>query len=485
MLKESQVDRRTDAAFAKYSRERIAHWDSVASNPPPFDQSSYYHDRIVELYRGIIPAGKRVLEIGSGSGDLLASLRPSRGVGVDFSPEMVARAVTRHPQLEFICADAHDLRVPEEFDYIVLSDLLNDVWDVQAVLECARAMCGAHTRLVVNSYNRLWQGPLALARRFRLANRVLPQNWLSVQDVRNLLSLAGFEVITHSPEVLVPLRAGALTTVMNRYLVKFWPIELLALTNFIVTRPSPSVRVSPRSPKSVSVVVPARNEAGNIDSIVARVPSMGLGTELLFVEGNSTDETYEAVLRAQETNPERIIALRQPGRGKGDAVRFGFTHATGDIFMILDADMTVAPEELPRFYRAIMDGTAELVNGVRLVYPMERQAMQAVNYLGNKAFGTLFSWLLRQPVKDTLCGTKVLTREAYEEIVQGRAFFGDFDPFGDFDLLFGAAKRNLKIVDMPVRYRERTYGATNIDRWRHGLLLLRMAGFASRRLKFT
>jgi glycosyltransferase involved in cell wall biosynthesis len=233
-------------------------------------------------------------------------------------------------------------------------------------------------------------------------------------------------------------------------------------------------------------VVPARNEAGNIESIVARTPLMGARTELIFVEGNSTDDTYVEIERVlAERQDENLVLLRQPGTGKGDAVRFGFAHATGDILMILDADMTVAPEDLPRFYGAITEGTAEFVNGVRLVYPMEGEAMRFLNYLGNRFFGVVFSWLLRQPVKDTLCGTKVLTREAYGVITENRAYFGDFDPFGDFDLLFGAAKSNLKIVDMPIRYRDRTYGDTNIDRWRHGALLLRMATFAARRLRFV
>jgi glycosyltransferase involved in cell wall biosynthesis len=213
---------------------------------------------------------------------------------------------------------------------------------------------------------------------------------------------------------------------------------------------------------------------------------MGDRTELIFVEGNSTDDTLAVIKRAvTERDDPNIRFYQQPGSGKGDAVRFGYQHATGEILMILDADMTVAPEDLPRFYHAIIDGKGEFINGVRLVYPMEDEAMQFLNYLGNKFFGVVFSWLLRQPVKDTLCGTKVLTRRSYDVIAANRSYFGDFDPFGDFDLLFGAAKINLKILDMPIRYRDREYGSTNIDRWRHGVVLLRMATFAVRRLKLV
>jgi SAM-dependent methyltransferase len=479
------IDRTTDAAFAQYEERRIAHWDRVATKPVPRDRSGYYHRRLTEVYRHIVRPGQRVIEIGCAQGDLLAALEPSRGVGVDFSREMIAAASARYPNLEFIHADAHSIPFDETFDVVVMSDLVNDLWDVQAALEQARALCSPATRIVLNFYEKLWQGPLGMVRRLGLANPVQLQNWLSGRDMRNVLHLAGFEVVTESREILLPANVGPVTSLLNRFVVKLWPFERVALTHVMVARPLSGPVGAPPSEPSVSVVVPARNEAGNIESIVERTPLMGSRTELIFVEGNSTDDTYATIERVVAAHPDGdLMLLAQPGRGKGDAVRHGFAHATGDILMILDADMTVAPEELPRFYRAIADGTAEFVNGVRLVYPMEREAMRFLNHLGNRFFGSVFSWLLRQPVKDTLCGTKVLTREAYEVIAANRAYFGDFDPFGDFDLLFGAAKSNLKIVDMPVRYRERTYGDTNIDRWRHGVLLLKMAAFAARRLRF-
>jgi glycosyltransferase involved in cell wall biosynthesis len=238
--------------------------------------------------------------------------------------------------------------------------------------------------------------------------------------------------------------------------------------------------------RTVSIIVPARNEAGNIEEIFRRVPDLGVETELVFVEGHSRDGTFEAIEAAMAAHPERPCQLlRQTGEGKGNAVREGFARARGDVLMILDADLTVPPEDLPRFYAALVSGKGEFINGVRLVYPMEAEAMRFLNLLGNKFFSWAFSFLLGQPVKDTLCGTKVLWRSCYEAIAANRAYFGDFDPFGDFDLLFGAAKLNQKIVDLPIRYRERRYGATNIRRWKHGLLLLRMVAFAAGRLKFA
>jgi len=297
--------------------------------------------------------------------------------------------------------------------------------------------------------------------------------------------LANFEVVKRWQEVLWPVWTPGIDAATNKFLVKLSPFNLFALTNFIVARPRPRIPLAP-SALRVSVVVPARNEAGNIEQIFARTPEMGGGTELIFVEGHSKDDTYQAIQAAIAKHPERSTQLfRQEGVGKGDAVRLGFRKATGDVLMILDADLTVAPEDLPRFFDAIRSGDADFVNGVRLVYPMEKEAMRFWNLLGNKFFSLAFSWLLGQSIKDTLCGTKVLSRANYERVAANRAYFGDFDPFGDFDLLFGAARLSLRIVDLPIRYRERTYGTTNIQRWRHGWLLLRMLLFAARRLKFV
>ncbi|MEI8120587.1 MAG: glycosyltransferase [bacterium] len=474
-------------AYQTYSARRMASWDAVASQAARrgLDVGRSYRGMVATLCTHSVPRGQSVLELGCGTGDLLNRLEPSRGVGVDFSSNMIELARARHPGLRFMCADAHHFEISETFDYVILSDLVNDLWDVQEVLERLRPCCHSGTRVILNFYSRLWQGPLTLARTTKIARPLLPQNWLTVQDIAGLLVLSGFEAITHRREILLPFRIPLLTGFCNRFLVRLWPFSHLALTNVVVARPVYAVESAAQKPR-VTVLVPARNEAGNIAAIFQRVPEMGSGTELVFVEGHSSDNTYEAIERGIRENPTRqAVLLKQTGKGKGDAVRCGFAQATGDILMILDADLTVPPEILPRFYEALVSGRGEFINGVRLVYPMEDRAMQFFNLIANKAFGTLFTWLLGQPVKDTLCGTKVLWRRDYERIVENRVYFGDFDPFGDFDLLFGAARLNRKIIDIPVRYRERTYGTTNIQRWRHGVLLLRMVMVAARKMKFA
>jgi len=471
-----------DPAGTRYQESRIAHWDRVARKRDSWiGWGGAYHVRLAEIYRFLTSQGLRILEIGCGQGELLAALKPVRGVGVDFSQEMLARGRKKCPGIEFIRADAHDISsIDELFDVIIFADLVNDLWDVQTAFEQVRRLCHSGTRLIINFHSGLWQLPLTIAQGLGLAAPMLPQNWLTPEDARGMLRLAGFEAIRSWHEVLLPIPFGG---IFNKLVARLWPFTQLALANFIIARPRPEpISGQP----TVSIIIPARNEAGNIPAIFDRIPQMGPEMQLIFVEGHSRDNTFGAIEREIAVRPDaRARLFSQHGIGKADAVRLGFAHADGDILMILDADLTVRPEDLPRFYEALRSRQGEFINGVRLVYPMEKEAMRGVNFLGNKLFSLAFSWILGQPLKDTLCGTKALWRNDYEMIAANRAYFGEFDPFGDYDLIFGAAKLNRKILDLPIRYRERTYGSTNISRWRHGALLFRMLAIAAARLKFV
>lgn len=472
---------------SRFRRERTGHWDRVSRAKAKERRVGRFYENLLQHYYGfLVPEGLRVLELGCGHGDLLASLQPALGVGIDFSQKMLRHASKKHPHLTFICADAQAVAVKGSFDVVILSDLVNDLWDVQTVLSSVRAICHPGTRVILNFFNNLWRLPFSLARRLKIGSDVLEQNWFAPQDIFNLMSLTDFETIKRLQAVLMPVRIPLFSALANRYLAKIAPFSWFALTNIIVARPKLENPLSAESRiPAVSVIVPARNEAGNIENIFKRLPDMGSRTEIVFVEGHSKDHTYEAIEQAKKAFAHADCRLfRQTGKGKGDAVRLGFDNATGDILMILDADLTVPPEDLPRFFDVLVSGKAEFVNGVRLVYPLEDESMRFFNILGNKFFSLAFTWLLGQPIKDTLCGTKVLWKRDYMSIVKNRNYFGEFDPFGDFDLLFGAARLNLKIAEIPIRYRSRTYGDTNIDRWRHGWLLLKMVLFAARRIKF-
>jgi len=477
-----------DQSYMEYQSARKRHWDSIADWMAHHTSwGSFYHKRLTAVYRLNTVPNSRVLEIGCAQGDLLSSLKPSYGVGIDLSEKMIKQARLLHPELHFIAKDVHDMDLGAEvcFDTIILSDILNDFWDIQVVFDLIRKYSNRHTRLIMNVYSRLWELPLSIAEKLGLARPVLYQNWLTIDDIDNILNLSGFELVRSWQEILCPINIPLLANICNRFLVKIAPLNELAMTNFIIARPKGLSRHGETNP-SVSIVIFARNEAGNIPKIFENPPQLNCETEIIFIEGHSKDNTRQVIQDQIARRPDlNAFLYPQTGIGKGSAVREGFKVAHGDILMILDADLTVPLVYLPRFYDAIASGKGDFINGVRLVYPLEKQSMKFLNFLGNKIFSLVFSWLLGQPVKDTLCGTKVLWNADYQHIIENRAYFGDFDPFGDFDLLLGAAKLGLKITDLPIRYRERTYGTTNIQRWKHGWLLLRMTYFAARRLKFV
>lgn len=447
-------------------------------------KNRYYYSELEKICSRLIPPRKSVLEIGCGTGDLLHGMRPERGLGIDLSQGMVDAASGKYPDVEFRQGDAEALELDEKFDYVILSDLIGFLSDIhQSFLELHK-VCRPDTTIVITQYNFLWEPILKLGEKVGLKMPQQHQNWLAFPDIKNLLDLAGFEVLRQEFHLLIPKKIPVLSTLANEYLVNVPGLNHLSLLGVIEARPLPK----PREKKeySCSIIIPTRNEAGNIEGAVERTPKLGPWTELIFVDGDSTDGTVEKIEEMIERyGDERPISLihQIPATGKGDAVRRGFDAAKGDILMILDSDLTVPPEDMPKFYAPLAEGAAEFVNGSRLVYPMEEEAMRLLNIIANKLFGIAFSWLLDQRITDTLCGTKVLFKKDYERIAAGRSYFGDFDPFGDFDLLFGASRLGLKMVEMPVRYRARTYGDIKIERFKHGWLLLKMTVVAFRKLK--
>jgi len=439
-----------------------------------------YRRTLAHYLNLVVPEPADLLEIGCGSGYLLGMLKCRSKAGIDASGRQIAKAREICPEAALHSGDACALDLGARFDVVLVSDTLNHCADAQALLEAACRFSRPGGRLVITTYNTLWRPVLSLLCKLGLRSPQPESNWLSRGDVRNLAELAGWEVIKLESRILLPAQVPIVSRLLNRWVAPLLPH--FCLVNLTVARMAKKLPGEP----SVTIVIPARNEAGNIPAAIARIPIMAPDMEYIFIEGHSTDNTWEEIEKAQAAHPDKNIKIaRQQGRGKGDAVRLGFSMAGGDILMILDADLTMPPEDLPKFYRALADGRCEFANGCRLIYPMEEEAMRFLNLCANKLFGILFSWLLGQSLKDTLCGTKVLSRKNYEAVARNRSYFGDFDPFGDFDLLFGADKLNLKIRDIPVRYRERTYGETNIHRFRHGLLLFRMVAFAAKKLKFV
>lgn len=469
--------------------DKKTYFDNLAKARKKRGISAYYWNEITNYSKYFSHEDSSVLEIGCGSGDLLAGIDGNRKVGIDFSEEMITWAKEKHSgkNIEFTVMDANNITLNEKFDLIIISNLIGFVDDIQNVFEQVKKVSHPNTKVIVQFYNSLWEPVIKFAELIGIKKKTPLQNWLNSRDINNLLFVSGFDVYRNSKRLIFPVFFPLLSFIFNKYLAKFPFFRFFSLNIYSFAKPLPENDENVYNQKySTTVVIPARNESGNIENAITRLPKFGKHVEIIFIEGNSTDDTWEKIQEIQKkyAATHDIKIGQQKGKGKADAVREGYKIATGDILMILDADLTVPPEDIPKFYNAIASGKGDFINGTRLVYPMDKEAMRFLNYLGNHFFSWAFTWLLEQRFKDTLCGTKVMFRKDYIKLTKNRKYFGEFDPFGDFDLLFGAHKLNLKIVEVPIRYRERTYGTTNISRFKHGVILLRMCAFASRKCKF-
>lgn len=467
----------------------VSYFNALAAKRKKRGFSAYYWKEITDYCNYFSHQDSSVLEVGCGSGDLLATIAGSKKIGIDFSTEYIAWAKEKHKDsnIGFLVMDANAIQLNQKFDLIIISNLIGFVDDIQNVFEQVKACCHANTKVIVQFYNSLWEPLIKFSELTGLKQKTPTQNWLSTRDINNLLYVSGFDVYRNSKRLILPFYFPVLSFLFNKYLAKFPFFRFFSFNLYSFAKPLPESDEQSYSTKySTTVVIPARNESGNIENAILRLPKFGKHTEIIFIEGNSTDDTWAKIQEIQKkyAATHDIKIGQQKGKGKADAVREGYKIATGDILMILDADLTVPPEDLPKFYNAIAGSKGDFINGTRLVYPMDKEAMRFLNYLGNHFFSWAFTWLLEQRFKDTLCGTKVMFRTDYIKLTKNRTYFGDFDPFGDFDLLFGAHKLNLKIVEVPIRYKERTYGETNISRFKHGVILLRMCLFASRKCKF-
>lgn len=442
----------------------------------------YYWKDITNYFNYFIHPEQKVLAIGCGNGDLLHELNGTKKTGIDLSPGMIAEATKNYSEIDFRQMNAEKLELEETFDVVVLSNVIGYLDNILNVLLEVQKVSHDSTRIIISHYNFLWEPLLRFGEWIGLKKKSPRQSWLSKTDINNLLFLAGFDAYRNTTRILIPFYIPLVSWFFNKFLGRLPLINQLCLNQFVFARRMHNWQ---QKEFSTSIVVPARNESGNIENAILRLPPFGKKQEIIFIEGGSSDDTWLKIQEIKEKYPDKRIKIgQQTGKGKGDAVRMGFDMAEGEILMILDADLTVPPEDLPLFYAAIASGKGDFINGSRLIYPMDKKAMRLLNLLGNKFFSIMFSWLLEQPIKDTLCGTKVIFKKDYERLISNRSFFGNFDPFGDYDLIFGAYKLNLKIIDLPIRYRERIYGDTNISRFSHGFLLLKMVSYAAKKIKF-
>ncbi len=465
------------------------HYNSLASERHDWcRKSSYFHDDILKYYRFLVQENSSILELGCGTGDIIGSLSPSYGVGVDISEDMLNVARERFPDIEFVCSDIESFFVKKKFDYIIISGTLSSVENIQALFQSISRMCTSDTRVIVECYNQLWNPILKLSEKLGLKMPEVVFNWLSIDDVENFFDISGYQVVKHEFRQLFPKYIPVLSTFLNRFVGRLPFIRRLCVEEFVIAR----LQVPPENAEELttSVVITCRDEEGNIEGLVERIPQMGMNTEILFVEGHSKDKTVEKINEMIAKHPDKDVKiLKQKGIGQGDAFRLGFDKAEGDFVFWLEADLTTPPEEIGLFWQAYIEGRGEYINGSRFVYKMEEKAMPFLNFVGNRFFGNLFTLLLGQRFTDTLCGYKGISKRNYLKIRKEIEFFGDFDPFGDFELIFGAVKNNLKVAEIPVHYRPRGYGQSKaygqsiLSFFSHGMLLLRMSWIAFKKFR--
>lgn len=443
--------------------------------------NKYYYKHVLNTLNYIIEPENSVLHIRCSSGYILNGIHANYRVGIDDSENQIEEAKIQFPEIEFNTSNTENFSLDKTFDFILLTSV-EDVVDIKAVLDCIKKHSHEFTRVIVLNYNFLWNPLVNLAEKFGMKIPQNLHNWISEQDVNSFLELSQFEKIINYRAILFPFYIPIFSWFVNKYLARLPILRRMTMLNFTVAR----VRDFEPKDYSVSVIIPCRNEAGNIEDAVSRIPKLGIHTEILFGDDKSTDGTADKVREMIAKFPEKDIKLYQgPGISKSENVWTGFDLAQGDIVLILDADLTVIPEELPYFYEAIVKRNGEFINGSRLVYPMHNNAMKLFNIIGNKFFSIAFSYILDRPIKDTLCGTKVMWRKDYYRIKKLRGTWGITDRWGDYELIFSAAKLNLKIIDLPVHYYERTYGETKMTgRINNGIIMLKMCWAALSKIKF-
>ncbi|MDC3024319.1 glycosyltransferase [Alphaproteobacteria bacterium] len=474
-----------------FSNKISTFYDGIAKTRKKWIEkgSSFHMEDRLNLKELILPKS-RILELGCGTGYLLKSLDPSYGVGIDLSKEMIKEANRDNKGINFIQGNISNLdnhlSKKEKFDYIILSDTIGYIEDVQTTLESLHEFCNKETRIIISYYSPLWSPIFSLATLLKFKMPEINTQLLNLQDIKSFLKISNFDVVRIEKKILLPISLLGIGRIINRYLATLPLFSFFCLRQYVIARSL--TKVNDHKYNSASIIIPCKNEQGNIENAIKRLPRFSKRMEVIFVEGNSSDKTWEKIQLVKRKYNRKgtdlsIKSFKQKGKGKAEAVFFGFEKASNEVLFILDADLTMPPEELPKFWQKIKYGEAEYVNGTRLIYPMDNDAMRFLNYLANKMFSILFSWILSQRYTDTLCGTKVITKENYTKIKIKNKDLGNFDPFGDFFIIFGSSRLCLKMCEIPIRYKARAYGETQISRFSHGFMLIKMVIFAFFKIK--
>ena len=438
------------------------------------EKNWYYHNLLRQIFKKYIPEGSKVLQIGYGLGDALAALYPQKAMSIDEDEELIDISKRRFPSIQFIKAKPEEVIVKGKYDYVIIPNSVAHFYDIQTVLEKTLKVLSKNSKVVMTATNPRWEQIFYILEKLKLKRPEDSRNWLRLADLRNIFEISGYDVEESGYSILIPAHIPFFSNLVNNFIKGSGFLAQFCVEEYIVAR---KAKLRRKKNLSCTVLIPCYNEEENIKQAIATVPKMGTKTEILVVDDGSSDKTAQVVKRVMKKNKNLKLISYKPNQGKGYAVKKGFDAVVTDTMMIQDADMTVPPEELPRFFNLIAEGKADFVNGTRMIYPMEEEAMRQLNLVGNLIFSWIFSWLLGQKVTDTLCGTKALFKRDYKKIKMGG------ESWGDFDLLFGASENKLKIVDLPVHYKKRVAGKSKMKAFKHGLVLAKMCIVGLWRLK--
>ena len=442
------------------------HFDLIAKDYDKWKKkNSYYYDAIKAFAKKVVCPGSKVLEVGCATGEILASAKPSIGVGIDISSKMIELARKKFPQYTFIHSAIENFQYPETFDYIIMVDLLDHVYDISDIFESLYKFCHPTTKIIITTINPWWGSLLSFMEKIKAKMPEGEHNFIDRRNLTKIIEFLDFSIFYSGYLLLVPKHIPLISFLANTIGVRTWGINKLSFVQYMLLRPA--LRNENDLGFGCSVIIPCYNEAENITEAIKRIPKMGRETEIIVVDDGSKDETANTVRKLKNDYPNLKLIEYSPNKGKGFAVKQGFDLATQEILIILDADMSVAPEELPRFFNLLNQARCNFVNGTRMIYPLQKQAMRFLHLFGNKVFSLIMSFFIEQSLTDTLCGTKALYKKDYQRMRMG------LDRWGDFDLLFGAAKLGNKITEMPVHYRERKAGESKMKTIRHGFQLFR------------
>lgn len=432
----------------------------------------YYYTQIQRLLKFLIPPGKSILYFGCYREDVIYSLDASSSVVIN---EEVDERISKNKSVEFVHCKYHLYNPQQEYDYIILDTVIGKTENINLLLRNISSACSSHTRIIIHQENYLWRPLLNFAASFGLKKQEKTQNWLSIKDVETYLETAGFESTRVYKKNIFPLKAGFLGPILNHFFSTIPVLDFLKLDQFIVGRfNKPFTQL--KSSSSLSICLTVKDEEHNIEPIVSSLPVLCENQEILFVEGNSTDNTAKEIERMKMLFPHKNIRLiKQPGKGQGDAIHTGFKEAKGEIIILYEGDGTSEPYDIQYFYEAIEAGRFEFIEGSRFVYPLSHKCMPLANKIGNVVFAKWFSFFLNQRTTDVLSGIKAIRKKDYEKIYNTWGFLGIPDPFGDFELLFGSARYGLKIGEIPIRYKPRVFGESKTSVFKHGWYLLKMA----------